>query len=112
MSPFGVRVHTNMLTYNSTVIVCLFIIYSHTMDPPPPGTGVSQPMQGFGSSDMTTPFHYGSVRDGQFKQDSLEHKLKKQYWKTKQTVTQKFGKSQDEFVVAGDTDIDTKLEVR
>lgn len=82
------------------------------MDPPPPGTGIPPPMQGFGSSDMTAPFNYGSVKDGQFRQDTLEHKLKKQYWKTKQTVTQKLGKTQDEFVVAGDTDIDTKLEVR
>lgn len=72
----------------------------------PPG------MQGFGSADMTTPFHYGSVHDGHFRSDSLEQKLKKQYWKTKQTVIQKLGKNQDEFIVAGDADIDTKLEVK
>lgn len=44
--------------------------------------------------------------------DKLEKKLKKQYWKAKQSVIEKLGKSQDEFVVAGDADIDTKLEVR
>ena len=42
---------------------------------------------------------------------SLEQKLKKKYWKTKQTVIQKLGKDQDEFVVAGDAEIDIKLEV-
>ena len=68
-------------------------------------------MSGFGSSDLTTPFYYGSVHDGIFRNDSLEQKLKKQYWKTKQTVIQKLGKNQDEFIIAGDTDIDTKLEV-
>ena len=66
-------------------------------------------MEGFGSADLTTPFHYGS---GQYRSDSLELKLKKQYWKTKQTVIQKLGKNQDQFIVAGDAEIDTKLEVR
>ncbi len=61
---------------------------------------------------MTTPFHYGSVHDSQLRSDSLEQKLRKQYWKTKQTVLQKLGKGQDEFIVAGDMEIDTKLEVR
>ena len=69
-------------------------------------------MEGFGSADVSTPFHYGSVHDGQYRSDSFEQKLKKQYWKTKQTVIQKLGKNQDEFIVAGDADIDTKLEVR
>ena len=68
-------------------------------------------MEGFGSADVTTPFHYGSVHDGRYRNDSLEQKIKKQYWKTKQTVIQKFGKEQDEFIVAGDAAIDTKLEV-
>ena len=68
-------------------------------------------MEGFGSADITSPFNYGSVEDGRYRQDSLEQKLKKKYWKTKQTVIEKLGKSQDEFVVAGDADIDMKLEV-
>lgn len=68
-------------------------------------------LQGFGSADLTTPFQYGSVADGIHHNPSLEQKLKKKYWKTKQTVIQKLHKSQDEFVVAGDADIDTKLEV-
>ena len=68
-------------------------------------------MEGFGSAEVTTPFHYGSVADGIRHNPSLEQKLKKKYWKTKQTVIQKFNKSQDEFVVAGDADIDTNLEV-
>lgn len=68
-------------------------------------------LQGFGSADVTTPFNYGSVADGITHNPSLEQKLKKKYWKTKQTVIQKLNKSQDKFVVAGDADIDTKLEV-
>ena len=86
----------------------------HQNHPPPypvqPGSQ-STHMEGFGSADITSPFNYGSVEDGRFRQDSLEQKLRKQYWKTKQTVIEKFGKSQDEFVVAGDADIDMKLEV-
>ena len=68
-------------------------------------------MEGFGSEQVTTPFSYGSVHDTFLRSDTLEQKLKKKYWKTKQTVIQKFGKDQDQFVVAGDADIDTKLEV-
>ena len=68
-------------------------------------------MEGFGSADISSPFNYGSVEDGRYRQDSLEQKLRKKYWKTKQTVIEKLGKNQDEFVVAGDADIDMKLEV-
>ncbi len=68
-------------------------------------------MEGFGSDEVTSPFSYGSVHDAFHRTDTLEQKLKKKYWKTKQTVIQKFGKDQDEFVVAGDSEIDTKLEV-
>ena len=68
-------------------------------------------MEGFGSADVSTPLHYGSVNDGRMRNDGLEQKIKKQYWKTKQTLIQKMGKDQDEFVVAGDMDIDMKLEV-
>ena len=68
-------------------------------------------MEGFGYDEQSTPFHYGSVKDGMIENPSLEHKLKKQYWKTKQTVLQKLKKTEDEFVVAGDADIDAKLEV-
>ena len=68
-------------------------------------------MEGFGSQDvMRSPFNYGSVEDGMLA-DNLEKKLRNQYWKAKQSVIEKLGKSQDEFVVAGDADIDTKLEV-
>ena len=70
-------------------------------------------MEGFGSEELKrSPFNYGSVQDGMYGADTLEKKLKKQYWKAKQSVIEKLGKSQDEFVVAGDADIDIKLEVR
>ena len=68
-------------------------------------------MEGFGNTCYMSPLNYGSVQDGTLYQPTLEQKLKKQYWKTKQAMIQKLGKSQDEFVVAGDAEIDTKLEV-
>ena len=68
-------------------------------------------MEGFGSAELMHPFSYGSVADGVQHNPTLEQKIKKKYWKTKQTVIQKLHKSQDEFVVAGDADIDRKLEV-
>lgn len=67
-------------------------------------------MEGFGS-ELASPFNYGSVHDCYMRNDTLEQKLKKKYWKTKQSVIQKLGKNQDEFVVAGDAEIDNKLEV-
>ena len=76
-----------------------------TNGPPP------REMEGFGSEQLTTPFNYGSVNDCYVRNDTLEQKLKRKYWKTKQAVIQKLGKNQDEFVVAGDVEIDTKLEV-
>lgn len=68
-------------------------------------------MEGFGNAYYMTKLNYGSVNDGALYQPTLEQKLRKQYWKTKQAMIQKLGKSQDEFVVAGDAEIDTKLEV-
>jgi len=38
-------------------------------------------------------------------------KLQKQYWYTKQQVLKKLGKKEDEFVVASDADLDSKLEL-
>lgn len=42
--------------------------------------------------------------------DSLKGKIEHKYWKGKQTVIEKFGKQQDEFVVAGDAEVDARLE--
>lgn len=67
-------------------------------------------MEGFGSSDVAS-YSYGSVEDGYIRNPTFEQRLRKQYWKTKQTVRSKFKKDEDEFVVAGDADIDAKLEV-
>ncbi len=68
-------------------------------------------MDGFGSADFETPFHYGSVKDGFSHNPSIEQRFKKQYWKTKQSVRQKLNKKEDQFVVAGDALVDAKLEV-
>jgi len=78
---------------------------------PVPQQAIPPRMPGFGSADVVQPLHYGSVNDGRLRNDGLEQKIKKQYWKTKQTLIQKMGKDQDEYVVAGDLDIDMKLEV-
>ena len=69
-------------------------------------------MEGFGNTDIGSPFSYGSVKDGYSHNPSFEQRLKKQYWKTKQSVRQKLNKREDEFVVAGDAGIDIKLEVQ
>lgn len=67
-------------------------------------------MEGFGSIDGAT-YNYGSVEDGYIQNPTLEQRLKKKYWKTKQTVITKLKREEDEHVVAGDADIDIKLEV-
>ena len=73
----------------------------------------SSDMEGFGKSDFDSYEHYsyGSVKDGYLENHTLEYRLKKKYWKTKQTVRQKLHKDEDEYIVAGDADIDAKLEV-
>ena len=66
-------------------------------------------MEGFGSAEVMS-YHYGSVEDGYVQNPSLEQRLKKKYWKTKQTVLTKLKRDEDEHIVAGDADIDLKLE--
>ena len=68
-------------------------------------------MEGFGSLDIVSSFSYGSVEDGYKQNPTFEQRLRKQYWKTKHTVRQKFKKNEDEYVVASDAEIDVKLEV-
>jgi Arfaptin-like domain len=43
--------------------------------------------------------------------NSTISKMQKQYWVTKQTVYKKFGKKEDECVVASDSELDAKLEL-
>ena len=38
-------------------------------------------------------------------------KLRCKYWTTKQLVMKKLGREEDEFVIASDADVDTKLEL-
>ncbi|XP_028408936.1 islet cell autoantigen 1-like [Dendronephthya gigantea] len=42
--------------------------------------------------------------------DSFKGKVQQKYWKGKQTMLEKLGKQQDEFVVAGDAEVDARLE--
>jgi hypothetical protein len=67
-------------------------------------------MQGLGKNAGANTLFYGSVHDSTTHR-TLETKLKKAYWETKQTFIQKLGKDQDEHVVASDSDIDLRLEV-
>ncbi|XP_065916821.1 islet cell autoantigen 1-like protein isoform X2 [Dysidea avara] len=67
-------------------------------------------MEGFGSSDITTPFSYGSVNEATTDKDKLETKVKKKFWKTKQKIVEKLGREQDHFVVRGDSEIDAYIE--
>ena len=41
----------------------------------------------------------------------IKGKVEQKYWHTKQTVIQKLGKEQDCYVVAGDAEVDARLEV-
>ncbi|VDP52519.1 unnamed protein product, partial [Schistosoma margrebowiei] len=44
--------------------------------------------------------------------DSTSHRLKNAYWTTKQAVIKKLRRKQDENIVASDSDLDAKLEVK
>jgi hypothetical protein len=67
-------------------------------------------MEGFGSANTET-YNYGSVDDGFVQNPTIEQRFRRKYWQTKQTVRTKLKKDEDEHVVAGDADIDAKLEV-
>lgn len=41
----------------------------------------------------------------------IKGKIEQKYWKGKQKVIEKLGKDQDEFVIAGDAEVDARLEV-
>ena len=43
---------------------------------------------------------------------STFHKMKETYWVTKQAVMKKLGKKEDEHIVASDSELDAKIEVR
>lgn len=70
-------------------------------------------MDGFGSEDVVTPFNYGSVSEAMSdgSGDKLETKVKKKFWKVKQKMVEKLGHEQDHFVVQGDSEIDSHIEV-
>ena len=42
---------------------------------------------------------------------SVKNRMQQQYWVTKQAVIKKLGRKEDTFVVAGDQELDAKLEV-
>jgi len=44
-------------------------------------------------------------------QPGIKGKIEQKFWKTKQKAIEKLGKDQDEFVIAGDAEVDARLEV-
>ena len=40
------------------------------------------------------------------------YRMQQQYWVTKQSMIKKLGRKEDEHVIAGDSELDAKLEVR
>ena len=65
----------------------------------------------YGYNDSSQGSGYGPNYQSYHKSnDSLKGKLEQKYWKTKQKVIEKLKKDQDEFVVAGDADVDARLE--
>ena len=41
----------------------------------------------------------------------IKGKVEQKYWKTKQKMIERLGKDQDQFVIAGDAEVDARLEV-
>lgn len=68
-------------------------------------------MQGVGKKAGPSTLFYGSVHDESGNPATLETKIKKRYWETKQSLIQKLGKDQDEHIIADDADIDLRLQV-
>lgn len=57
--------------------------------------------------------YYGSSYDRYMahNEQSTIHKMKTTYWTTKQAVTKKLGKKEDQHIVASDQQLDAKLEI-
>lgn len=58
--------------------------------------------------------YYGSSGDRyrEYIDDSTSHKIKSAYWSTRQAVIRKLGKEEDKHIVASDSELDSKLDVR
>ncbi|CAH8540779.1 unnamed protein product [Schistosoma mattheei] len=61
---------------------------------------------------MTSYYNPSCERYIQRTNDSTSHRLKNAYWTTKQAVIKKLRRKQDENIVASDSDLDAKLEVK
>ena len=51
-----------------------------------------------------------AARTGQL-QDTPLNKIQHKYWVTKQAVTRKLGKDEDQHIVASDSELDAKLDL-
>lgn len=55
-------------------------------------------------------FNYRNYRAPTTNEVGLKGKIEQKYWRSKQKVIEKLGKNQDEFVIAGDAEVDSRLE--
>ena len=55
-------------------------------------------------------YNYRSYRSPT-NEPGIKGKIERKYWRSKQKVIEKLGKDQDEFVIAGDAEVDARLEV-
>ena len=70
----------------------------------------SQPYRDDENYDSSYGYNYRNYRSP-VQDSSIKGKIEQKYWRGKQKVIEKLGKDQDEFVIAGDAEVDSRLEV-
>ena len=70
----------------------------------------SQPYRDEENYDGSYGYNYRNYRSP-VQDSSIKGKIEQKYWRGKQKVIEKLGKDQDEFVIAGDAEVDSRLEV-
>lgn len=70
----------------------------------------SQPYRDDENYDSSYGYNYRNYRSP-VQDSSIKGKIEQKYWRGKQKVIEKLGKDQDEYVIAGDAEVDSRLEV-
>ena len=70
----------------------------------------SHPYRDDENYDSSYGYNYRNYRSP-VQDSSIKGKIEQKYWRGKQKVIEKLGKDQDEFVIAGDAEVDSRLEV-
>ena len=86
-----------------SAIIYAFILFHHSCD---------RPLTDYPDEENLTSGNSNGYNYREFRRpaDSFKGKIEHKYWKGKQSVIEKFGKHQDVFVVAGDAEVDARLE--